>query len=63
MPKKINDFILATAMVRASLDQNGVYDKYKKRTVLFTKKTGWYCLYCALKIHRKTNLWEDFGPI
>lgn len=28
--QKINDFILATAMVRASLDQNGVYDKYKK---------------------------------
>ncbi len=38
MPKKkINDFILATAMVRASLDQNGVYDKYKKRIVLLPK--------------------------
>ena len=65
--QKINDFILATAMVRASLDQNGVYDKYKKAYRSLTKKTGWYCLYCALKIHRKNKsmggLWSNMKKI
>ena len=65
--QKVNDFILATAMVRASLDQNGVYEKYKKAYRALTKKTGWYCLYCALKIHKRNNsmggLWSNMKKI
>lgn len=65
--KKINDFILATAMVRASLDQNGVYHKYKKAYRALTRKTGWCCLYFAMKMHRKNKsmggIWSNMKKI
>lgn len=65
--KKINDFILATAMVRASLDQSGVYEKYKKAYRSLTKKTGWCCLYYAIKMHRKNKsmggVWSNMKKI
>ena len=65
--KKINDFILATAMVRASLNQSGVYRQYKKPYRALTRKTGWCCLYYALKMHYKNNsmsgVWSNMKKI
>ena len=54
-------------MVRASLDQNGVYEKYKKAYRALTKKDRLDCLYCALKIHKRNNsmegLWSNMKKI
>jgi hypothetical protein len=48
---KINDFIRAIAMVRISLENTGVYEKYKKSYLALTKKTHLCCCFYVLKMH------------
>ena len=48
---KINDFIRATAMVRATLESVGVYSDYEKAYRALCRKTGMCCLYYVLKMH------------
>lgn len=48
---KINDFIRATALVRISLEQNGLYEKYKKSYLALTRKTCNCCYLYVLKMH------------
>jgi glycosyltransferase involved in cell wall biosynthesis len=48
---KINDFIRAIAMVRLSLEQNGLYEKYKKSYLALTRKTCNCCYLYVLKMH------------
>ena len=48
---KINDFIRAIAMVRISLEKNGLYEKYKKSYLALTRKTCNCCYLYVLKMH------------
>lgn len=48
---KINDFIRAVAMVRISLEKNGLYEKYKKSYQKLIRKTCNCCYLYVLKIH------------
>ncbi|MFU0831939.1 MAG: Glycosyltransferase [Oscillospiraceae bacterium] len=48
---KINDFIRAIAMVRLSLEKNGLYEKYKKSYLALTRKTCNCCYLYVLKMH------------
>lgn len=48
---KINDFIRAIAMVRISLEKNGLYGKYKKSYLALTRKTCNCCYLYVLKMH------------
>jgi glycosyltransferase involved in cell wall biosynthesis len=48
---KINDFIRATAMVRASLEKSGLYEKYKKSYQALLRKTCNCCYLYVLKVH------------
>lgn len=48
---KINDFIRAMAMVRISLERNGLYGKYKKSYQALVNKTCNCCYLYVLKIH------------
>ena len=48
---KINDFIRAIAMVRRSLELNGLYDKYRKSYLALTRKTCNCCYLYVLKMH------------
>ena len=48
---KINDFIRAIAMVRISLEKNGLYEKYRKSYLALTRKTCSCCYLYVLKMH------------
>jgi glycosyltransferase involved in cell wall biosynthesis len=48
---KINDFMRAIAMVRTSLEKNGLYEKYKKSYLALTRKTCNCCYLYVLKMH------------
>ncbi len=48
---KINDFIRAIAMVRISLEKNGLYEKYKKSYQALVRKTCNCCYLYVLKVH------------
>ena len=48
---KINDFIRAIAMVRISLEKNGLYRKYKKSYQALARKTCACCYLYVLKVH------------
>ena len=48
---KINDFIRAIAIVRVSLEKNGLYEKYKKSYLALTRKTCNCCYLYVLKMH------------
>lgn len=48
---KINDFIYAMALVRASLEKNGLYEKYKKSYQALVRKTYNCCYLYVFKIH------------
>lgn len=48
---KINDFIRAMALVRASLERNGLYEKYKKSYQALVRKTCNCCYLYVLKVH------------
>lgn len=48
---KINDFIRAMAMVRDSLEKNGLYEKYRKSYLALTRKTCNCCYLYVLKMH------------
>lgn len=48
---KINDFIRAIAMVRISLEKNGLFEKYKKSYLALTRKTCNCCYLYVLKLH------------
>ena len=50
---KINDFIRAIAMVRISLEKNGLYEKYKKSYLALTRKTCGCCYMYVLKLHNE----------
>lgn len=50
---KINDFIRAIAMVRISLEKNGLYEKYKKSYLALTRKTCACCYLYVLKLHNE----------
>lgn len=50
---KINDFIRAIAMVRISLEKNGLYEKYKKSYLALTRKTANCCYLYVLQMHGK----------
>ncbi|TGJ76367.1 putative glycosyltransferase EpsJ [Caproiciproducens galactitolivorans] len=50
---KINDFIRAVAMVRISLERNGLYEKYKKSYLALTRKTCACCYLYVLKLHNE----------
>nr|WP_319489806.1 glycosyltransferase [uncultured Caproiciproducens sp.] len=50
---KINDFIRAIAMVRISLEKNGLYEKYKKSYLALTRKTCGCCYLYVLKLHNE----------
>jgi uncharacterized protein (DUF362 family) len=50
---KINDFIRAIAMVRISLERNGLYEKYKKSYLALTRKTCGCCYMYVLKLHNE----------
>ncbi|MCY1713332.1 glycosyltransferase family 2 protein [Caproiciproducens galactitolivorans] len=50
---KINDFIRAIAMVRISLERNGLYEKYKKSYLALTRKTCGCCYLYVLKLHNE----------
>ena len=48
---KINDFIRAIAMVRVSLERNGLFKKYRKSYLALTRKTCNCCYLYVLKLH------------
>lgn len=48
---KINDFIRAMAMVRISLEKNGLYKKYRKSYQALVRKTCNCCYLYVLKVH------------
>ena len=48
---KINDFIRAIALVRRSLEKNGLYEKYRKSYLALTRKTCGCCYLYVLKMH------------
>ena len=48
---KINDFIRAIAMVRISLEKNGLYTKYKRSYQALVRKTCNCCYLYVLKMH------------
>lgn len=48
---KINDFIRAMALVRASLEKNGLFKKYKKSYQALVRKTCNCCYLYVLKVH------------
>lgn len=48
---KINDFIRAVAMVRSSLEKNGLFRKYRKSYLALTRKTCNCCYLYVLKMH------------
>lgn len=48
---KINDFIRAMALVRISLEKNGLYEKYKKSYQALVRKTCNCCYLYVLKLH------------
>ncbi len=48
---KINDFIRAMALVRVSLERNGLYEKYKKSYLALVRKTCACCYLYVLKLH------------
>ena len=48
---KINDFIRAIALVRISLEKNGLYRKYKKSYQALVRKTCNCCYLYVLKVH------------
>ena len=48
---KINDFIRAIAMVRISLERNGLFEKYRKSYLALTRKTCNCCYLYVLKLH------------
>lgn len=50
---KINDFIRAIAMVRISLEKNGLYEKYKKSYLALTRKTCGCCYMYVFKLHNE----------
>lgn len=50
---KINDFIRAIAMVRISLEKNGLYEKYKKSYLALTRKICACCYMYVLKLHNE----------
>ncbi len=50
---KINDFIRAIAMVRISLERNGVYGKYRRSYLALTRKTSVCCYLYVLKLHNE----------
>ena len=51
---RINDFIRATAMVRVSLENSGLYEEYEKAYQALARKTRYCCFYFVLKMH-----WRD----
>ncbi len=54
---KINDFIRATAMVRVTLENAGVYADYEKSYRALCRKTCACCFYYVLKMHwREKNM-------
>ncbi|HAH78781.1 MAG TPA: glycosyl transferase family 2 [Ruminococcaceae bacterium] len=48
---KINDFIRAIAMVRISLEKNGLFEKYRKSYNALVRKTCGCCYLYVLKLH------------
>lgn len=50
---KINDFIRGLAMVRISLENAGVYEKYKKSYLARANKIYWCCWNYVTKMHRR----------
>ncbi len=50
---KINDFIRAIALVRISLERNGLYEKYKKSYLALSRKTCGCCYMYVLKLHNE----------
>lgn len=48
---KINDFIRAVAMVRSSLEKNGLFEKYRRSYLALTRKTCNCCYLYVLKMH------------
>ncbi|HEX3016861.1 MAG TPA: glycosyltransferase [Caproicibacter sp.] len=48
---KINDFIRAIALVRISLEKNGLYEKYKKSYQALVRKTCNCCYLYVLRVH------------
>lgn len=48
---KINDFIHAMAIVRISLERNGLYEKYRKSYQALVRKTCNCCYLYVLKLH------------
>lgn len=50
---KINDYIRAIAMVRISLERNGLYEKYKKSFAALTRKTCGCCYFYVFKLHNR----------
>lgn len=49
---KINDYLRAVASVRVSLEENGIYEKYKKSYIALTHRAfNFTCMY-VLRMHR-----------
>lgn len=58
---KINDYLRAVALIRISLEQNGVYDIYKKSYVALTKRAfNFACMY-VLRLHRTERCLRGFA--
>ena len=63
-PKKINDFIRATASMRMALEATGEYEQFRKYYGKLTRKTHFYCLYYLTKIHvRSHTFWGYFSRV
>lgn len=61
---KINDFISATAMVRSSLENVGVYSDYERAYHALCRKTCMCCWYYVLKMHlRKRKISNCLGNL
>ncbi len=58
--EKINDFVQSMAMVRLSLEGNGVYEKYKKSFKAMLNKTCGCCHLYIMQIHAEKKCFRGF---
>ena len=60
-PKKINDFIRATASMRVSLESSGEFAKFKRKYRDLCRKTHFYCNYYLVKYHLRNGSTRGMG--